>query len=75
MLELAKEYARLSEARVLAHKIDGAEIIFVLSSGPKLRMSKEQLETAIGKLTAVDPETVDTLADAPVAKKAKKAKE
>lgn len=47
MLELAKQYAALKGAEILAHKIVGKEITFVLSSGPKLTMTEAELRRAL----------------------------
>lgn len=51
MLELAQKYAALKYTTILAHKIVGKEITFVLASGPKLTMTESQLKTAIAKLS------------------------
>lgn len=47
MLELAKKYAAIHGAAILAHRIEGKEITFVLSSGPKLTMTESQLRLAL----------------------------
>lgn len=49
MLELAKQYAKLLKTSVLAHHEDGDTIVFVLASGPKLSMTKDELSLAIQK--------------------------
>lgn len=55
MLEkLAEQYAKLSKTKILDSKIYGNEIVFVLQSGPKLRMTEDQLKSAIGKATPKD---------------------
>jgi hypothetical protein len=59
MLELAKQYAALKGAAVLAHKINGKEITFVLSIGPKLTMTEAELRRALETKT----DAVGTVAD------------
>lgn len=68
MLDLAKKYAKLMKATILDHKIYGDEIVFVLSTGPKLRFTKEQLESEIEKHTPTEQ------AEKPVKPKAEKPK-
>lgn len=50
MLELAMKYAALKGAAVIGHKVNGKEITFVLSTGPKLTMTESQLKLAISNL-------------------------
>lgn len=62
MLELAKQYAALQGAAILTHRIEGKEITFVLSTGPKLTLTESQLQLAIRNLkgkagTVADGET------------------
>lgn len=59
MLELAQKYAALCKAVVLAHRIEGKEITFVLSTGPKLTMTESQLKLALQTKT----DAVGTVAD------------
>lgn len=58
MLELAKKYAALHGAAILAHRIEGKEITFVLSSGPKLTMTESQLQLAISNVEQSQAGTV-----------------
>lgn len=58
MLELAKKYAALHGAAILAHRIKGKEITFVLSSGPKLTMTESQLQLAISNVEKLQAGTV-----------------
>lgn len=47
MLRLAEQYAaRLGT--ILSHRQDGENLIFVLASGPKLRMNEAELLAALG---------------------------
>lgn len=50
MLALAQQYAALKGAAILAHRIEGREITFVLSSGQKLTMTESQLQLAISNI-------------------------
>ena len=50
MLQLAQKYAALKGTQVIASRIDGNSIIFVLASGSKLTMSTRQLEEAVADL-------------------------
>lgn len=55
MLDLAKRYAANQDATILAHHVDGDTIIFVLSSGPKLRMTQAELEAALEERVPAPP--------------------
>ena len=80
MLELAKQYAALKGAAILGHRIEGKEITFVLSSGPKLTMTESQLKLAIsnmetpqaGIVADVIPQASAPAETAPKARKPKK---
>ena len=52
MLQLAEQYAELKGTKVIASRVDGDKIIFVLESGPKLTMTQAELEEAI---TSMEP--------------------
>lgn len=56
MLKLAEQYAKLLKAEILSHRIDGQQIIFVLSIGSKLTMTKKQLNDAIDSLSPTENE-------------------
>lgn len=58
MLELAQKYAALKGAAILAHHIEGKEITFVLSTGPKLTLTESQLQLAISNLETPQAGTV-----------------
>jgi len=78
MLELAQRYAALKGAAILAHKITGKEITFVLSSGPKLTMTERQLQLAIHNIETPQAGIVADVAPeapAPSEKPSKKKKE
>jgi len=77
MLELAKQYAALKGAAILAHKVNGKEITFVLSTGPKLTMTESQLQLAISNLEPQAGIVADVApeASAPSEKPIKKKKE
>lgn len=62
MLALAEQYAALKGAAILAHKIEGKEITFVLSTGPKLTMTESQLKLAIENLSK-KTDSAGTVAD------------
>lgn len=56
LLKLAERFAELKSTKILASFETGENITFVLESGPKLRMNRDQLEKEIAQLTpAVDP--------------------
>lgn len=54
MLELAQKYARALETTILAHRIEGNKITFVLESGPKLTMTQAELEAELEKLETAE---------------------
>lgn len=58
MLALAEQYAALKGAAILAHRIEGKEITFVLSTGPKLTMTESQLQLAISNMETPQAGTV-----------------
>lgn len=68
MLELAQKYAKLLKTSILAHAERDGRIIFVLKSGPKLSMTKAELEAGIESLSTPQ---ADDAADAPPKPKAK----
>lgn len=57
MLQLAERFAALKETKLIAHRIEGNSIIFVLQSGGKFAMSTRELEDAIAKLEYAEPAT------------------
>jgi len=63
MLFLAQEYAKLKKTKVIAHRITGKEITFVLESGPKLTLTESQLKLAIETLSPKETDGVGTVAD------------
>lgn len=57
MEQLADLYAQLKGTKVIASRIEGNSITFVLESGAKLTMSTRQLEEEIAGLSAPGLET------------------
>lgn len=51
MLQLAQKYAKSLGTKVINHRIDGEQIIFILESGQKLTKSEDELKKAIQKAT------------------------
>jgi hypothetical protein len=45
LLSAAQHYAQSKGTTIVSHRIDGDKIIFVLTSGPKLTMTKDDFPT------------------------------
>lgn len=61
LFEIAKKYARLKKTKILDHKIYGDEIVFVLVTGPKLRMTQAELESEIKTIERAKQAELDAL--------------
>ncbi len=55
-IDKVEQYAKLLKTKVIAHRIhpNHVAVTFVLESGPKLTMTKDELDKAIDKLTPKD---------------------
>lgn len=57
LLQQAEKLAELRNTEVIAHRYseDGSELTFVLASGPKYKMTEEQLREAIREAQPSEP--------------------
>ena len=56
MLNLAEKFAKAKGTRVIAHRMDGEQIVFVLEAGPKLRMTEAELKQALAEIQKPVPD-------------------